>query len=191
MAWAVLAVVVAYLLGSFPSGYLMARWLKGVDIRQVGDHYTGAKNVFQQVGPTAGILTLVADLVKGAVALLLTQFLPVPEITPLFSALAVVAGHIWPITLGFKDGAGAATACGAGLVLYPWEAPPLAIVAAIAFGLSRRIPVTLGILAILLPLIAWALGRPLWLILLPLPIYVLVGLRVYGHRLEELLKRRA
>jgi len=111
--------ILAYLLGSIPTGYLMAR-AKGIDIRTVGSGNIGATNVFRALGKVPGIITLVIDCAKGVVAVLLVP--PVAarafsvEQTPalaLVSALAVILGHNYTCWLKFKGGKGIATSAGA------------------------------------------------------------------------------
>lgn len=184
----VLIVIVAYLLGSLPSGYVYGRLFGGVDIREVGDRYTGAKNVFLNVGVAAGLATALTDFAKGAAAMALARFLPAPEPTIIFVGLAVVAGHIWPIYLRFRDGAGALTAGGALLVILPLQLLILAPLSAITFALSRRTTVAVGVY-VLLPLLAWAMGEPIWSIVLPFPVGILVGLRVYRRQARRAMRR--
>jgi len=119
----------SYLIGSIPTGYLVGRAFKGVDIRQIGSHNMGAMNTFYTIGFWPGMLVLVGDVGKGIVALLLTfltaSFLfPLPSnlIIPIemVSGVIVIAGHNFPLFLKFKGGKGGATAIGVLAFIVPW-----------------------------------------------------------------------
>ncbi|MBI2909543.1 MAG: glycerol-3-phosphate acyltransferase [Chloroflexi bacterium] len=183
---ALLAVAVAYLLGSIPTGYLMGRMARGVDVRELGDRYTGAKNVYREIGPAAGALTLLGDILKGSLATLQVSLLALPEPTIIAIALAAVAGHIWPVFLQFRGGAGLATALGVLFVALPRESLILIVPFAVAAWVSRA-GANLGpACALLLPpllALSWWLGEPLPRILLPLLVGGLVAARVYRDRL--------
>jgi acyl phosphate:glycerol-3-phosphate acyltransferase len=116
-----LAALVGYLIGSFPTGIVLGR-LYGVDPRTVGSGRTGGTNVYRAAGPVAGVLTAIIDLIKGAIAILLVRALIVDA--PLADALAglgAVAGHNWSLYLRFKGGAGTMTNAGTVALLY-WPA---------------------------------------------------------------------
>ncbi|MGH9971519.1 MAG: glycerol-3-phosphate 1-O-acyltransferase PlsY [Pyrinomonadaceae bacterium] len=129
-----LVIIVAYLLGSIPFGYLIVRAKEGGDIRQTGSGGTGATNVSRRAGKAAGVLTLLLDALKGAGAVLLAMWvLKAPAVgahggTPIqtsaawwvtAAALAVMLGHIFPVWLRFRGGKGVATGVGVFLVLMP------------------------------------------------------------------------
>lgn len=133
-----MALVLAYLLGAIPVGYLAAKWLKNVDVRKVGSGRTGGTNVLRAAGPAPAALTVVGDFLKGYVAVALAKTL-VPE-APLLAALgglAAVAGHNWSIFLGFDGGVGTMTTVGAALMLMPIPAA-IAMVAGIVVILVWR-----------------------------------------------------
>ncbi len=118
MTWTIL--LLAYLCGSIPFGYLIVRLKSGGDIRQSGSGATGANNVTRTAGKGAGILTLFLDALKGAVAVLLARWLAGDSGTPWVVAgagLLAVVGHCFPVWLRFKAGKGVATALGVFLVL--------------------------------------------------------------------------
>ena len=111
--------VLAYLLGSFPSGYLAGRWLKGVDIRTLGSGSTGATNVLRQIGKGPALVVFLIDVLKGTTAVLLAKALLQPDgynalsdWWVVASGLAALAGHIWPIWLGWRGGKAVATGLG-------------------------------------------------------------------------------
>ena len=114
---ALLAIGMAYLIGSFPTGYLLTRYLTGLDVREVGSGRTGGTNVYRAAGRNAAILTSLGDVLKGLLPVLLARFIwgEIPDVGPLTMALAAlfaVLGHNHSIFLGFRGGAGSMTAAG-------------------------------------------------------------------------------
>ena len=107
--------IASYLLGSIPFGFITARLVRKIDIRQHGSGNIGATNVFRVVGKKWGIGVFVCDFLKGLIApLLVIAFIPYASNTViLLSAVAVVCGHNWTIFLNFKGGKGVATTVGA------------------------------------------------------------------------------
>jgi glycerol-3-phosphate acyltransferase PlsY len=120
---ALLVIIIAYLLGSIPFGYLIVRKKEGADIRETGSGGTGATNVSRRAGKAAGIFTLVLDALKGAVAVEWARVLVGGSLTAQWivaaAAIAVVVGHIFPVWLGFRGGKGVATGVGVFLMLAP------------------------------------------------------------------------
>jgi glycerol-3-phosphate acyltransferase PlsY len=119
----VLILIAAYLLGSIPFGYLLVRAKLGADVRETGSGGTGATNVSRRAGKLAGILTLLFDALKGALSVILARmFLTEDFGINWWVAVAVVlaiAGHCFPVWLGFRGGKGVATGVGAFLALSP------------------------------------------------------------------------
>ena len=107
------AVAGAYLLGCFASGYYLVRWRLGRDIRDLGSGSIGARNVGRNLGPAGFALTLLLDLAKGAVAVELPAQLHATAWARALALAAVVAGHVWPVQLGFRGGKGVAPSVGA------------------------------------------------------------------------------
>jgi glycerol-3-phosphate acyltransferase PlsY len=118
-----IALVAAYLLGSFPTAYVVGRLRKGVDIRKVGTHNMGAMNVIYSVGLAYGILVLLIDAAKGIAAILLARWLEVPFTVELVAGGLAVIGHIFPVFLGFRGGRGGAVCVGLFSFLMPWGVP--------------------------------------------------------------------
>ena len=126
-------IVVAYLLGSVPFGYLIVRASQGADVRETGSGGTGATNVSRRAGKLAGVITLVLDAIKGAVAVFIALWAfgalrngqtPGLAENNLYwwvaaAAVAVIIGHMFPVWLGFRGGKGVATGVGVFLVLAP------------------------------------------------------------------------
>ncbi len=154
----VLLLVAAYLLGSIPTGYLVAKGVKGIDIRQCGSGGTGATNVLRTVGKGAAIAVLLIDLLKGLLAVLLamatwSQVLALaPEVAPnwrpwvlMLAGLLAIIGHSKSVWIGFTGGKSAASGLGVLLGL-AW---PVALGAAAAFGVTLALSriVSLGSIA--------------------------------------------
>jgi glycerol-3-phosphate acyltransferase PlsY len=156
MYYAVGLVVLAYLLGSIPTGLLVARGLGGPDPRQSGSGNLGAANVYRQLGWKAGGLTLLGDMAKGAlpVALALIWLTPLgawQENGVALVAAAAVVGHVFPVYLRFKGGKAVATTFGVMAVLVPWAAFNLLLVYLLALSQTRIFSVSALICAWLLP----------------------------------------
>lgn len=157
----VLILFVSYLLGSIPFGYLIVRATVGADVRETGSGGTGATNVSRRAGKAAGVVTLLLDALKGAAAVLLARLFLTEDFGINWwvaaSVVLVIAGHCFPVWLGFRGGKGVATGVGAFLLL-----SPLAVASAgllfIAIVWSTRY-VSLGSItaAAILPLSIWIL----------------------------------
>ena len=108
----VLLLALGYLLGSMPNGYLAGRWLKGIDLRQCGSGSTGATNVLRNVGKGPALAVFLLDVGKGALAVLLAKSFGLNDWVHVLAGLAALAGHIWPVWLGWKGGKAVATGLG-------------------------------------------------------------------------------
>lgn len=174
-----LSLVAAYLLGSVPFGYIAARLIKKTDIRRHGSGNIGATNVMRLLGPKLAVLVLLLDLAKGMGAVVLARALSAGELIPLAAAVAVMAGHSWPIFLGFKGGKGAATGIGVLIVLGGWAAAPVLSLAVLAIGLTRYVSLGSILGAASVPLFFWLFGFS--------PLYIFFGaamglLVIFRHR---------
>ena len=109
---ALLLLAIGYLLGSMPNGYLAGRWLKGIDLRQCGSGSTGATNVLRNVGKAPALVVFLLDVGKGALAVLLAKSFGLNDWVQVLAGLAALAGHIWPVWLGWKGGKAVATGLG-------------------------------------------------------------------------------
>ncbi|MGB0389198.1 MAG: glycerol-3-phosphate 1-O-acyltransferase PlsY [Ardenticatenaceae bacterium] len=113
-----LAIALGYLIGSFPTGYLMAWYVAGVDVRTIGSGRTGGTNVYRAAGRNAGLITAFVDTFKGVLPVVLARFIwggnpEVAAITVALAAFFAIIGHNHSIFLGFRGGAGSMTAGGA------------------------------------------------------------------------------
>src|SRR3954451_14180016 len=119
-----IAVASAYLLGSIPFAFLLARRLEGIDIRRAGSGNVGAANVLRISGVGAALAVMVLDVAKGAGSVLVAQRWDGSDAAPAAAGLAAIVGHIYPAWLRFRGGKGVATACGVFSVLTPWAMLP-------------------------------------------------------------------
>ena len=175
----------AYLLGSFPSAYIIGRIRKGFDIRQVGSRNMGAMNTFYNVGMLPGLAVLFLDMGKGAAAVALANWLVgTDEVIFLAGALAVL-GHNFPVWLKFHGGKGGAPLIGVFLFLMPWGLP-IGLAAFGIFLLVTKFPTlsySLGLLVF--PLIAWLIYHRTDYVVYTIVMLLLVFLR-YIPRMKEM-----
>lgn len=195
----IVAVVIAYLLGSVPFGLIMGRLKSGIDIRNQGSGRTGATNLMRVAGTKLGVVTIVLDVVKAAVAVILAAVIVGRDsgvltiggvsvywqhVAQVVAGLAAVAGHNWPVFAKFRGGRGVTAYFGTVFAIFPPAGIFGAEVLAIAALRSRHM--SLG--SLLGALATWCLMVPLTIVhgLLP-PIYlvygsVVVALIAYQHR---------
>jgi glycerol-3-phosphate acyltransferase PlsY len=159
-----LALVVAYLLGSIPFGYLIVKLSSGADIRQTGSGGTGATNVTRKAGKAAGIVTLLLDALKGFAAVLIARWLTGEDgtswVVAAAAALAVV-GHCFPVWLKFRAGKGVATGLGVFLAIAPWAILAAAAVFVVIVWRTRYVSLGSITAAAFVPL--WTLLIHTWI----------------------------
>ncbi|MDX1298277.1 MAG: glycerol-3-phosphate 1-O-acyltransferase PlsY [Pseudomonas sp.] len=175
MFW--LLATLAYLLGSLSFAILLSRLAGGPDPRASGSGNPGATNMFRLAGRRLAILTLIGDLFKGLLPVLIANLLDLSLQQQAWIGLAAVIGHMYPLYFNFHGGKGVATAAGMLLGLYP----PAALLAIAAWLLTFILTRTSSLAALIatpltLPLLAWQ--QPAALI----PVCVLTGLIVWRHR---------
>ena len=152
-----LTLLLGYLLGSLPSGFLAGKWCKGIDLRTIGSGSTGATNVLRNVGKKPALVVFLVDVTKGAAAVLLagalTQSNPLNDWIQVLAGLAALAGHIWPVWLGVKGGKAVATGLGLFLGLaWPVGLACFGVFMAV-FSLSRIVSLASVVAAVSLPLL--------------------------------------
>jgi len=153
--------VFAYLLGSIPWGIVLTRLFTSVDIRHEGSGNIGATNVLRIAGPTLGVLTLVGDMLKGAIPVWLVVVLAAPnglwgEIYISLVALAAFSGHLYPVYMRFeKGGKGVATAAGCFAVISPMAFVVLILVFIMSVCWLNRVAVASLVAAAVLPVAVW------------------------------------
>jgi len=149
----------AYLLGSIPSGYVLGK-LSGVDVRQAGSGNVGATNVARAVGKRQGVLTLLADVLKGMAPVAIGLWMQLQPETIAMVASAAFLGHLYPIFLKFRGGKGVATGLGALLIIAPLATMLLVgVFVAVAFP-TRLVSLSSIIAAALAPLVLWLFFQP-------------------------------
>ena len=170
-------ILITYLLGSIPFGYLIVRASKRADIRETGSGGTGATNVSRRAGKAAGVLTLVLDALKGAAAVVIAKLalgLPIfaasggPSLAQAANssvaienvywwvaaaAIAAIAGHIFPVWLGFRGGKGVATGVGVFLVLAPLAVVFAAVLFLVIVLLTRYVSLGAIVAAATIPVL--------------------------------------
>ncbi len=104
--------LLGYLFGSFPSGYLAGRFVKGIDIRSLGSGSTGATNVLRHIGKRAAIAVFLIDVLKGFLPILLAKYLLINDSWQIAIGLSTLIGHIWPVWLNWRGGKAVATGLG-------------------------------------------------------------------------------
>jgi acyl phosphate:glycerol-3-phosphate acyltransferase len=133
----VLGLVVVYLIGSIPVGFLITRIAGGFDIRGKGSGTIGATNVLRTLGPVPAIATLLGDILKGYVAVRAAEVLGPEPLWGAAGAVLAIVGNCWPVFLRFKGGKGVATGLGAFLALAPKAILP-AVAAWLILALAFR-----------------------------------------------------
>lgn len=175
MFW--LLAIFAYLLGSLSFAILLSRLAGGPDPRASGSGNPGATNMLRVAGKRLAIFTLIGDLLKGLLPILLADLLGFNLQQQAWIGLAAVIGHLYPVYFNFRGGKGVATAAGMLLGL----SPPAALLAVAAWALVFVLTRTSSLAALIatpltLPLLAWQQPAAL------LPVCVLTGLIVWRHR---------
>ena len=112
--------LVSYLLGSFPTGFLYGKNLKGIDLRDVGSGSTGATNVYRNIGKWPALIVFIIDVLKGFIAVKIAYFFLSENIFQVLAGLLAITGHIWPLWLKGKGGKAVATGLGMFIAL-SWQ----------------------------------------------------------------------
>lgn len=156
-----LAIVIAYLLGGIPFGFLLVKLTHGTDVRESGSGNIGATNVLRTTGRAAGVATLALDIAKGFVAVWLAAKLTddAPEWTSL-AALAVMAGHAFPVFLKFQGGKAVATFIGAFAYLTPLPLAAVLLLFVVTAAVTRYISAASILAAATFPFGVWMILHP-------------------------------
>ena len=177
--------ILAYLLGSFPSAYVVARYRKGIDIRTVGSRNMGAMNTFYKIGFWYGILVLSLDISKGVLAVAIPTLFGLGQIFQLISGVIVVLGHAFPVFLNFKGGKGGATCIGVLAFLIPWGVPAYALIFGIMLLITRFPTLSYAVAFLCFPFLAWLVYHDPALIIFSIGILLIPGVK-YIPRIVEI-----
>ena len=154
-------IFLSYLLGSLCTGYYLIRVFAHTDVREQGSGGVGATNVGRLMGKKGFILTMLGDTLKAVIAVVVARYLGFSALALSLVVIAVIAGHLWPVTLGFRGGKGVATSLGAFLIYDYTFLALLLIITALSMAVLRRLTLSGLIGYALLPIIVIALGYPL------------------------------
>lgn len=173
-------VVLGYLLGSISFSFLIARWLKGIDIRKHGSGNAGATNTLRILGVGPAVSVLLLDMGKGILAVLIGRLFGPGEAgdwIPVLSGLAAVIGHNWPIYFGFRGGKGVATTIGVSLTFALLPALLAGIAAILTIVLSRYVSLGSLLFTLSFPIFLAVMDRPKEIIYASLVILILAFVR--------------
>ncbi len=148
-----LAILLAYLLGSVSFGYLVGKRLRGVDVRRFGSGSSGATNIMRTLGTGPAIAVLLLDAGKGITAVYLAKLLDGNPWVVMLAGVAVVAGHNWPVLFGFRGGRGIATSMGVLLGLAPGVVLAAFLAGSLVILVTRYVSLGSIIGSILIPLL--------------------------------------
>ena len=184
-----ITLVMSYLLGSIPTAFIMGKLRKGIDIRQVGSHNMGTMNVMYHIGFWEGLLVLVIDIGKGALAVYISQLLLGHDTPWRFAAGAVVVlGHAFPVFLKFRGGKGGATCIGVLVRLIPFASLIYLAVFLIFFAITKYATLSYAIAFVVFPLVAWLYYDSTILIVYSIAILIIPGL-LYIPRIKEMYQK--
>jgi glycerol-3-phosphate acyltransferase PlsY len=173
----ILAIAIGYLLGSIPFGLLLTRIAGTQDLRSIGSGSIGATNVLRTGNKGLAAATLIGDLLKGTVAVLIAGYFGGPD-AAMLAALAAFLGHLFPVWLNFKGGKGVATYIGVLLGLF-WPAAVVFCVLWLATAATSRYSSLSALVAsFITPIFLWWFGHPALASLFA----VLTLLLFYAHR---------
>lgn len=182
----IFAASISYLIGSIPTTYIIAKLLRGIDIREHGSGNIGATNLMRVVGKTPGIIALLLDVGKGVLpVVLLAPIYYRPQMVisePLFRVilgLSAVSGHIWTIFLRFKGGKGVATTIGVFIGLAPLVTSLGLVIWLIVVLFSKYVSLGSLIMATSLPFLMIIFAKPIEYIILSVILCVFIS---YKHK---------
>lgn len=153
-----LALVISYFLGSIPTAYIAARTLKGIDVTKVGSKTVGGANIWHTVSRKASVFVSLADIAKGALAVVLAKVLNLGLPLQISCGLLVILAHNWSPLLRFKGGRG--MACAGGMLLVVSPLMLLAVSPLVILGmLLRNLAIATVVSTVFLPLLAWVITQ--------------------------------
>ncbi|MCM3116341.1 glycerol-3-phosphate 1-O-acyltransferase PlsY [Neobacillus sp. MER 74] len=178
----ILVVILAYLLGSIPSGLIIGKVFYKTDIREHGSGNLGGTNTFRTLGVKAGLVVTLADILKGTLAAALPHLFQV-DINPLLAGIFAVVGHTYPIFAGFRGGKAVATSGGVVLFYAPYMFITVLIFFFISLYLSKYVSLSsmvAGVTAVMFAIVSGVVGE--WDIPLLIVVLFLASFVIYRHR---------
>jgi len=182
----ILSTIASYMIGSFPTSFILARFFKGIDIRTVGSKNAGATNVFRTVGKIPALITLIVDILKGVLVVTVIASFSYQFTKGLdydfyrcLLGFSVVSGHIWSIFLKFKGGKGVATTLGVAMGIAPLVLLPSIVIWVIVFAATNFVSLASIIALISFPVIACFFHKSIYIILLSV---ILCMISIYKHK---------
>ena len=178
-----LLVIGAYLLGSVPMAYLVARWSRGVDLRQYGSGSVGATNIARLTSKKTAAVVGLFDLAKGLVMVWVAQLIGLGITEQAAVGLAAIIGHNWSVFLRFSGGRGILTTLGIAIFLpstnglVPWEAIVGLTITAIGVFALHNLPLGVFVGMSSVPLVSWGVGEPLPLTLGFLAMFLIIVIK--------------
>lgn len=170
LVYYILMAIIAYAIGSISFSVIFSKKMAGFDVREKGSGNAGSTNVLRTVGKKAAVLTLICDILKGIVAILIAILLGniVKELDGALlvqiSAIAVIIGHTYPAFFGFKGGKGVATSLGV-LLLINWQIGLICLVfALVIMALTRMVSAGSVLAAILFPVLTLFIGKEFFIV---------------------------
>lgn len=184
MMMIIIMLILSYLIGAFPSGYVIGKLFYKKDIRQFGSGNTGATNSFRVLGKPAGLLVTFLDIFKGFIVVFFPLWLPVSAEGPISSFFTnglivgafAILGHVYPVYLGFKGGKAVATSAGVILGMNPILLIILAAIFFIILKLTKYVSLS-SIIASICCLIGAVLIRDIILVIVSIGVVVLLIIR--------------
>lgn len=172
-------IMLAYLVGGLSPGYLLVRMIRGVDLRTIGSGSLGARNAGRVLGRKGFYFTLLLDIFKGILIVLLARLLEFPPGIVGVVVVAVIVGHIWPLWLNFHGGKGIATSLGAFLILDYKILLIGGMVLLITYLLTRKFLVSWIATLVAMPLVAYSLDYPMYVVV---PLLVSAAIILFAHK---------
>jgi len=179
----ILLVVGGYLIGAIPTAYLAARWSRRIDIRQYGSGNVGGANLVRLSARWVAVIVVIFDIGKAMPMVWVAHLVGLDLTQQLAVGIAAVIGHNWPVYLHFSGGRGIATIMGVAFIAplvngyIPWSLIVFMTIMILNVLTVRNIPVGIGIAVVLMPIVSWAAGEPLELILAFVVMLVIMVIR--------------
>ncbi len=196
----ILFVILSYLIGSIPTAYIIYKFRKGDDIRNYGSGNVGGTNVLRTAGPGLGTATIIIDIVKGFIPVLIIYFIfPASYILYIIATVAVLIGHVFPIFLRFKGGKGVSTTGGliiatcvlpfSGVSLWLRILPAIVIVLTVllVFFITRIMSIGSLSAAFILPIMFFACRYDLYIIIATI-CWALIVIIAHKDNIKRLIK---